>query len=275
MTSRHALVLAAVAAAALLLLLPAGASAQAPSCPNANPIVKENYCAGGATSELPADNPSENIGGFATKTSFNRGQNIPLKIAAQRPRPHEAGRHPGLPHGLLRDIGARLIPGAGANGVVGQQQLHLQPDGQRRPGARLRQLERHVHHPRRPRYPPPACTSRRSARRTRTSRTGSSSSSATTTASPESQALRRPPDRDLSGLQHLGRQVPLLRQERRRRTRSPARSARSRCPSTGRSTTLSATATATSGPTRMVQWLERQGYDVTYTDDVAGAPGPG
>ena len=83
--------LAATAAAAALLVLPAGASAQA-SCPNANPVVHENNCASGATSNCRLSNESENIGGFATKTSFDRGRERPAEDRPQRRRPSPPDR---------------------------------------------------------------------------------------------------------------------------------------------------------------------------------------
>ena len=207
--------LAATAAAAALLVLPAGASAQA-SCPNANLIVQENYCASGATSNYRLSNASENIGGFATKTSFDRGENIPLKIARNQPTfpanrvditVYRTGSYGGA--GLPPDLGGRGDRGGG------QQRLHLQPDERHHRGARLRQLERDVHDPRllpardgRVRGKDPDDRHgpgqldllRRSRRRPLAGGPGP----------------RRDSHGDLPGLQHLGRQVPLLRQERRR-----------------------------------------------------------
>ena len=131
------------------------------------------------------------------------------------------------------------------------------------------QLERHLHDPRLR-----AARHRRLRRQAHddrhgASRTGSSSSSATTTARRSPKILVRPADRHLAGLQQLGRQVALLRQ-------------------VGGANTVAGTERAvkvsfdrpldnaerpqpvTSGPTSTcVSWLERQGYDVSYTDDVA------
>ena len=110
--------LAATAAAAVLLVLPAGASAQA-SCPNANLIVQENYCASGATSNYRLSNESANIGGFATKTSFDRGENIPLKIARNQPTfPANRVDITVYRTGSYGGAGSRLISAAGATGVV-------------------------------------------------------------------------------------------------------------------------------------------------------------
>jgi len=70
----------ACAAAAIFFGAPTSASAQV-ACPNSIPVVQENNCSGAGTSSWQLDNYSEQIGGFATKTSFNRGEAVPLKIA--------------------------------------------------------------------------------------------------------------------------------------------------------------------------------------------------
>jgi PKD repeat protein len=69
--------LAGVALAAAIA--PAGASA-AVSCPNSNPVVNENNCMGSGTSAWQLQNYSDNIGGYATQTSYNIGSSVPLKI---------------------------------------------------------------------------------------------------------------------------------------------------------------------------------------------------
>ncbi len=67
----------------------------------------------------------------------------------------------------------------------------------------------------------------------------------------------------------MGVQVPVLRPVWPGQHRSRATNARSLCPSTGRSPKAKNNATSSAGPDyATVQWMEEQGYDVTYTDDV-------
>ena len=207
--------LAATAAAAALLVLPAGASAQA-SCPNANLIVQENYCASGATSNYRLSNESANIGGFATKTSFDRGENVPLKIARNQPTfPANRVDITVYRTGSYGGAGSRLISAAGATGVVVNNDFTCNAmnattgeldcanwsvtytiPGSSLPGtgayvAKIRTTDTGAGQ---------LDLLRRSRRRPLAGGPGP----------------RRDSHGDLPGLQHLGRQVPLLRQERRR-----------------------------------------------------------
>lgn len=59
----------------------AGSASAAVSCPNANAVVNENNCMGAGTTAWQVQNYSEDIGGFTTQTSYNLGQDVPLKIA--------------------------------------------------------------------------------------------------------------------------------------------------------------------------------------------------
>ena len=66
----------------LSLTVPVHASA-AVTCPNSNPIVNENNCKGAGSSAWQISNGRTfDLGGFATQTSYNLGQSIPLKIGA-------------------------------------------------------------------------------------------------------------------------------------------------------------------------------------------------
>ena len=56
------------------------AQAETVSCPNANPIVNENNCMGQGTESNVLSEYSEEIGGFATKSSYSRGEAVQLKI---------------------------------------------------------------------------------------------------------------------------------------------------------------------------------------------------
>ena len=63
----------------LFLLIPTGASAA--TCPSANAVVNENSCMGAGTSAWQVQNYSEDIAGYSSQTSFALGSSVPLKIA--------------------------------------------------------------------------------------------------------------------------------------------------------------------------------------------------
>jgi PKD repeat protein len=64
-----------------LLALPAPAGA-AVSCPNSNPVVNENNCMGPGSTAWQLNNyDPDGITGYATKTSVNLGEGVPLRIA--------------------------------------------------------------------------------------------------------------------------------------------------------------------------------------------------
>jgi YD repeat-containing protein len=65
------------------LVLPSTASAV--TCPNGNFVVQENNCAGAGSSGYQLTNDSSDVAGYATKTSFAKGENVPLKIARNLP----------------------------------------------------------------------------------------------------------------------------------------------------------------------------------------------
>jgi PKD repeat protein len=69
-----------VVAGAMLVAALAPAGAAAAACPNSNPIVSENNCTTGTTSAWQLQNYSDNIGGFSTNTSYNVGNSVDLKI---------------------------------------------------------------------------------------------------------------------------------------------------------------------------------------------------
>ena len=74
-----AFVLLLFGAILIFAIAPAGASA-AVTCPNSNPVVNENNCMGAGTGAWQLTNYSENVGGFSTQTSYNIGSSVPLKI---------------------------------------------------------------------------------------------------------------------------------------------------------------------------------------------------
>jgi PKD repeat protein len=77
------LLLALVILCAALLALCAGTASAAVSCPNANPIVNENNCEGaGSTAWQISDGDPNGVAGFAVQPSVNLGQSVQLKIGA-------------------------------------------------------------------------------------------------------------------------------------------------------------------------------------------------
>lgn len=78
-----ALALAIGALFALMLLGPASAKADV-VCPNPVPVVNENQCHSG-TSSWAVDEYSQDLGGFPTKTSVNLGESVTLKIGRDGP----------------------------------------------------------------------------------------------------------------------------------------------------------------------------------------------
>ncbi len=108
----------------------AAPSAQAAevSCPNANPVVNENNCMGEGTEANRLSDYSEEIGGFTTQTSYNHGDNVQLKIGTS------ASSFPGTEVninvyriGWYGGKGARLIPAAGATKVKVNNSLTCNP----------------------------------------------------------------------------------------------------------------------------------------------------
>src|SRR5690242_17579711 len=112
---RAALLLAVVVA--WLAMHPTGALAV--TCPNGNPVVNENNCMGAGSSGYEMSKYSDDIGGFAVKTSYNLGEAVQLKI----------GRNlPGVPNtrvnidtyriGSYGGFGGRRIAAASATNVA-------------------------------------------------------------------------------------------------------------------------------------------------------------
>ncbi len=71
----------AIAATTVGVLLATGSSSAAVTCPSSVPVLSENNCKGEGSSDWMTGNYDDNIAGFATQTSFNVGQSVPLKIA--------------------------------------------------------------------------------------------------------------------------------------------------------------------------------------------------
>ena len=72
--------LVVLTATVMTAFLPANAQA-AVSCPNSNPVVNENNCMGAGTTAWQVQNYSDDIGGYTTQTSYSLGQDVPLKVA--------------------------------------------------------------------------------------------------------------------------------------------------------------------------------------------------
>ena len=77
----------AVAVATIGVFLTTSSSRAAVTCPSTIPVVNENNCKGEGSSDWLFDNYDEGIAGFSTQTSFNLGQSVPLKIARNTPNP--------------------------------------------------------------------------------------------------------------------------------------------------------------------------------------------
>ncbi len=122
--------LLALAAVWLLAMVAGAASAQAAevTCPNANPIVNENNCMGEGTEANRLSNYSESIGGFTTQTSYNHGENVQLKIGTSASSfPSTSVNVSVYRMGWYGGKGARLIPAAGATNVKVNNSLTCNP----------------------------------------------------------------------------------------------------------------------------------------------------
>ncbi len=118
--------------AAVYALAMAGGSARAQaaevSCPSANPIVNENNCMGEGTEANRLSNYSETLGGFTTQTSYNRGENVQLKIGTSASSfPATSVNINVYRIGWYGGKGARLIAAAGATKVKVNNSLTCNP----------------------------------------------------------------------------------------------------------------------------------------------------
>ncbi len=104
----------ALSFAALLLLVlmrPTEASA-AVVCPNPVPVVNENQCHTG-TASWSVDDYSQDLGGFTTKTSVNLGESVTLKIGRNGPiSPTKTMNISVYRMGYYEGLGARLVSSA-------------------------------------------------------------------------------------------------------------------------------------------------------------------
>jgi YD repeat-containing protein len=99
----------------LLLLAAASiapATAGAAVCPNANPVVNENQCKTGSSS-WEINEYSKNLGGFTTQSSVNLGESVVLKIARNGPvSPTRTVKVDTYRMGWYGGLGGRLVNSA-------------------------------------------------------------------------------------------------------------------------------------------------------------------
>ncbi len=129
-TTQRGLVLCALSIllCAALTLGGAARAGAAVSCPNANPIVNENNCMGAGTGANEIANYSEAIGGFSTQTSYNLGESVQLKIGTSAPSfPSTSVNIAVYRIGYYGGTGARLIAAAGASKVKVNNSLQCEP----------------------------------------------------------------------------------------------------------------------------------------------------
>jgi PKD repeat protein len=101
------------------------------SCPNSNPIVNENNCMGEGTSANQAaiENYSEDLGGFTPQTGYELGENVPLKIGTDEPSfPGTEVNISVYRIGYYNGQGARLISAAGKNNVKVNNSFQCNPE---------------------------------------------------------------------------------------------------------------------------------------------------
>jgi PKD repeat protein len=123
-----AALLASLVALALWNSAPAFAAV---SCPNANPVVNENNCMGAGTSanQSAIENYSENLGGFTPQSGYELGESVPLKIGTDEPSfPGTSVNIAVYRIGYYGGEGARLIPAAGASNVKVNNSFQCNPE---------------------------------------------------------------------------------------------------------------------------------------------------
>ncbi len=114
-TNSYAFLGVALAIVAALLLLPG--AAQADLCPSDNPVVQENNCSGAGSEGWRLTNYSPDVAGFSTKSSFNLGENVPLKIGRVNTSAASTVRLDVYRMGYYGNTGSRLITAASSASV--------------------------------------------------------------------------------------------------------------------------------------------------------------
>ncbi|HET9197317.1 MAG TPA: PKD domain-containing protein, partial [Solirubrobacterales bacterium] len=110
------LTLAAFVTLFALLLLPRGASADV-SCPSDVPVVQENNCSGSGSDGWRLIEYSPNVAGFATKTSVNLGESVTLKLGRVNTSAAASVRIDVYRMGYYENTGGRLITAASSASV--------------------------------------------------------------------------------------------------------------------------------------------------------------
>ncbi|MFL5833547.1 MAG: PKD domain-containing protein [Solirubrobacterales bacterium] len=108
--------IAALAVLAALLLLPHAARADV-SCPSDIPVVQENNCSGPGSDGWRLIEYSPNVAGFATKTSVNRGESVTLKLGRVNTSAAASVKVDVYRMGYYGNNGGRLITAASSASV--------------------------------------------------------------------------------------------------------------------------------------------------------------
>jgi YD repeat-containing protein len=110
------LVLVAAAALGIALAAATPAFAQQDQCPSDNPVIQENQCSGAGSDGWRITNFNDNVAGFSTKTSYNLGESIPLKIGRSGAAAPSTVNIQVFRMGYYNNTGGRLV--ASANNVA-------------------------------------------------------------------------------------------------------------------------------------------------------------
>jgi len=116
LSQAKSLALVALALLAAVLLLPRGAEADV-SCPSEIPVVQENNCSGPGSDGWRLVEYSPDVAGFATKTSVNLGENVTLKLGRVNTSAAASVRVDVYRMGYYGNTGGRLISAASSTGV--------------------------------------------------------------------------------------------------------------------------------------------------------------
>jgi YD repeat-containing protein len=121
MTHSHSplktLTVTALAALAIALLLPHGARADV-SCPSDIPVVQENNCSGPGSEGWRLVEYSPNVAGFTTKTSVNFGESVTLKLGRVNTSAAASVKVDVYRMGYYGNTGGRLITAASSASVA-------------------------------------------------------------------------------------------------------------------------------------------------------------
>jgi len=111
------LTIAALSVLAAVLLFPHGARADV-SCPSDIPVVQENNCSGPGSDGWRLVEYSPNVAGFATRTSVNLGESVTLKLGRVNTSAASSVKVDVYRMGYYENNGGRLITAASSAGVA-------------------------------------------------------------------------------------------------------------------------------------------------------------